>query len=149
MQMKLGRTVNAPIAEVFDVFADFNNVAERVDGIQRVELLTDGPIQAGTRFRETRIMFGRESTEEMEITEFKPNDKYVVEADSCGSHFQSTFRFLPAGNRTKVEVELNTRAESMFAKLIYPLGKLMAGTMKKCLLSDIDQLKEHCERAAV
>ncbi len=144
--MKLGQTVNAPIDKVFHVFADIGNVAERVDGIQHVEILTDGPVGKGTRFKETRVMFGCKSTEEMEITEYITNDLYVIEADTCGSHFKSTFRFRPKGKHTAVDVEFETRAVSLFARLMQPLGRIMAGSMKKCLLSDIEQLKEHCER---
>lgn len=145
MKMTIHETVDAPVETVFDVFADFRKAADRVDGIERIELLTDGPVGLGTRFRETRIMFGRESTEEMEITQFEQNEKYAVEADSCGAHFQTVFRFQPNGRRTAVEMEMRTRVTSLFAKLMWPLEFLMAGSMKKMILSDIHQLKQHCE----
>ena len=147
MNMTFSRTVNAPLTEVFRVYSDFGNAAARVEGIENIEILTDGPIGTGTRFRETRIMFGRESNEEMEITEFEPNKKYTVEAFSCGAQFKTVFRFQPNGNTTNVDVELNTRNVSLFAKLMSPLGFLMAGSMKKIFASDIDQLKQYCEQA--
>lgn len=147
MQMNLGQVVNAPIEKVFEVFTDFVNVAERVEGIQRVEILTDGPAGPGTRFKETRVIFGCKSTEEMEVTEFISNEFYVVEANTCGSHFKSTFRFNSQGTKTAVEVEIETSAVTMFAKLLQPLGRIMSGSMKKCMMSDIDQLKEYCERS--
>jgi uncharacterized membrane protein len=146
MKLTLKRTVDAPVTSVFQVYADFGNVAARVDGIQKIEMLTDDPVGIGSRFRETRMMFGRESTEEMEITEFEPNKKYTVEAFSCGAHFQTIFRFRPDGNATHVDVELNTRNVSLFSKLMSPLGFLMAGPMKKMIMSDIDQLKSYCEQ---
>ena len=77
MNFTLNRTVNAPIDNVFRVYSDFANAAARIDGIENIEILTDDPIGKGTRFRETRIMFGREYTEEMEITEFEQNKKYI------------------------------------------------------------------------
>lgn len=148
MKMSFNRTVNAPVSEVFQVYSDFGNAATRVEGIEKIEILTGDPIGIGTRFRETRIMFGRPSTEEMEITEFEPNQKYTVEAFSCGAHFQTIFRFQPNGDATTVEVELTTRNISWFAKLMSPLGFLMAGSMKKIFESDVDQLKQYCEQAA-
>ena len=148
MNLTLNRTVDASVANVFRVYSDFGNAAERIDGIQKIEILTDETVGVGTRFRETRIMFGRESTEEMEITEFEPNKKYTVEAFSCGAHFQTVFRFEPNGNSTNVQMELNTRSVSLLAKLMSPLGFLMAGSMKKMFASDIDQLKQYCEHAA-
>jgi len=148
MNFTLNRTVNAPIDNVFRVYSDFANAAARIDGIENIEILTDDPIGKGTRFRETRIMFGRESTEEMEITEFEQNKKYIVEANSCGAHFQTIFQFQPNGGSTNVKVELNTRSVTLFAKLMSPLGFLMASSMKKCFSSDIDQLKQYCEQVA-
>lgn len=148
MNMTFHRTVNAPVAEVFQVYSDFRNAATRVDGIERIEILTGESIGVGTRFKETRTMFGRSSTEEMEITEFVPDQKYTVVAHSCGAHFQTVFQFQPHGDNTILDVELTTRNISWFAKLMSPLGFLMAGTMKKCIESDIDQLKQYCEQAA-
>ena len=148
MNITFSRTIDSPIENVFQAYSDFGNAAARVEGIEKVEILTGDSIGVGTRFRETRIMFGRESTEEMEVTEFEPYKKYTVEAYSCGAHFQTVFRFEPSGDATKLDVELNTRNVSLFAKLMSPLGFLMAGSMKKMFESDIDQLKSYCEQAA-
>ena len=148
MNFRFNRNVKAPLEKVFSVYSDFANAPERVEGITRLEILTDDPFGKGTRFRETRMMFGRESTEEMEVTEFEPNQKYTVEAYSCGAHFQTIFRFRPDGDSTDVEVELNTRNISLLAKLMSPLGFLMAGSMKKLFMSDVDQLKQYCEQVA-
>lgn len=147
MRMIIRETVDASVEKVFDLFSDFPNAAQRIEGIERVEMLTDGPVRNGTKFKETRIMFGRETTEEMQVTKFEPNKSYMVEADSCGAHFQTEFRFSPKDGKTLVELELQSRAITLFAKLMSPLGFLMSGTMKKCMLDDINQLKQHCESA--
>ena len=56
--------IAAPVAEVFALFTDLKNAPGRVKGIKRIELLTNGPVGVGTRFRETRVMFKRDATEE-------------------------------------------------------------------------------------
>jgi hypothetical protein len=65
------------------VFTDLDGAAERVDGIQKLEKLTDGPVGLGTRFRETRRMFRKEAAEEMEFTAFEPGRSYGVCCDAC------------------------------------------------------------------
>lgn len=144
-QLKINKTVNAPVDKTFLLFADFQNAAHRINGIEKVEMLTDGPVGVGTRFKETRMMFGREATEQMEVTQFEPNKLYTVIANSCGARFESTFRFRPTGEQTEVEMSLNTTAITLFAKLMSPVGHLMAGSVKKAIQSDIDQLAEFCE----
>jgi uncharacterized protein YndB with AHSA1/START domain len=91
----------APRERVFAAFTDLEHAAENVAAIVRVEVLTDGPVGRGTRFRETRVMFRREATEELEITAFDPPQSYTVEADSCGTHWRTTFQFSQIDAETK------------------------------------------------
>ena len=144
-QFKLTSFVNAPIDLVFEKHTDFQAAGEVVEAILRVEMLTDGPVGIGTRFKETRVMFGREATEEMEITAFEPGQLCTVSADSCGSRFDTTFRFSAKDGGTLVEIEMVTRAISIFSKLMWPIGKLMMPSMKKCIQKDLDQVKADCE----
>lgn len=145
MRLMLTKQVNAPPDIVFAVASDLANAAEHVQGIERIELLTPPPIGVGTRWRETRTIMGKESTETLEVTAFDPPRRYTVEADSCGSHFESTFRFTPAAGGTRVELEINCRADSFFAKLMSPLSGLMMGTMKKMLDQDLEDVTRVAE----
>ncbi len=145
--IKITKKVDAPIKKVFEKFSDFAHAADHVEEIIKVEMLTEPPVKVGTRFKETRVMFGREATEEMRVTEFEPNRKYTVTADSCGARFESTFSFMPVGSGTQVEMELSSTPVSFFAKLMAPLGTLMMGrAMKKAIEGDIDQIKSACEQ---
>jgi carbon monoxide dehydrogenase subunit G len=146
MNLSFNTQVNATNSKVFQVFTDFQQAAERIDGIEHIEILGDGTVAAGMKFRETRKMFGKDSTEEMTISEFEQDSRIVISADTCGSHFETEFKFHENGNGTNVEVNVNTVAHSLFAKLMSPVGFLMAGPMKKMLKSDIRQLKEICEQ---
>ena len=143
--MSFSRTIQAPPGRTFDVFADFPNAPTRVAGIKRMEVLTDGPVGKGTKFRETRIMFGKEATETMEVTDFQPGRSYSVGCTSCGIEWASTFRFTPEGAGTRVDLELSTRPITFFAKLMSPLGALMAGSMKKVIEQDMTDLQKALE----
>jgi carbon monoxide dehydrogenase subunit G len=140
--------VAAPVAEVFALFTDLKNAAGRVKAIKRIELLTNGPVGVGTRFRETRVMFKRDATEEMEITEFEPNRRYTVGANSCGARFTSIFQFRPDGDGTVVTLEINSKPVSLLAKLLSPLAGLMKGMMLKCVQQDLNDLKAVAESTA-
>ena len=146
MKIQTERFVTRPVEDVFAVFTDLDGAAERIRGIQKLEVLTEGPVGKGTRFRETRIMFRREATEEMEITDFRPNESYAIGAESCGCVYRTEFRFSPNGSGTQVQVEMDARPVSFLAKLMSPLGRLMAGSMKKCFDQDLDDLKAALEQ---
>ncbi|WEL92246.1 SRPBCC family protein, partial [Tsukamurella tyrosinosolvens] len=73
-------TVAAPRTAVFAAFADIENAPARMSGIESVDFVSDVRTGLGTRGRETRRMYGRAATEEMEITAFDAPSGYTVEA---------------------------------------------------------------------
>lgn len=139
------KTIDASQEAVFDVLADFEHAAERIPAILRLELLTDGPVGVGTRFSETRILFKKECTEEMEITGFSRPGGYRVESGSCGCHYTTDVRVRPEGQYTLVEMTMEYRAVSFLAKLMSPLAVLMRGPIVKCFEADLEALKGYVE----
>lgn len=143
--IKMSMHIDAPVERVFDAFADLEKAPNRIAGITKLEVLTDGPVGVGTRFRETRIMFKKECTEEMEFTAFQPNEGYTVACASCGSLFTSTYLFMPEGDGTRVDVEMEWKPVSFMAKVMSPLGKMMSGSVKKCLQGDMEDIRRALE----
>ena len=62
--------VNAPAARVWDLITDIEHAHEFIPGIKAIEILGDKKSGLGLRWRETRVMFGKEATETLEITEW-------------------------------------------------------------------------------
>jgi uncharacterized protein YndB with AHSA1/START domain len=144
----LTQQINAPVEAVFQLATDLDGWAGRIKGITKVERLTTGPVGVGTRFRETRKMFGREATEEMEFTAFEPNRRYVLEAQSCGCRYVSEFRFEPAGGGTRMTMDFRGVPLTFAAKVMSALmGWMMKGAVTKCVQQDIDDLKAAAEAA--
>jgi hypothetical protein len=137
--------VQAPVAEVFAAFTDVDRFAERVAGIVRVEKLTPGPVGVGTQFKETRKMFGRESTETMTFAAFEPDARYELTALSCGTECRTEFRFTPEGDGTRVDVTFSLRALTLYGKLFKPLAYLMSGMCRRLLARDMGQLRDSIE----
>jgi hypothetical protein len=144
------RQINAPPESVFRTFTDLRRATEMVPAIRSVEVLTEGPIGKGTRWKETRVMMGRQATETMEITGFDPPRSYVAEARSHGSHYRSEYRFRPEGGGTRVEMTFNGTPESAGAKVMLALmGWAFKGACRKAMEADMDALKAVAERDAL
>ena len=69
------RTIDAPIDLVFQTVADERRLSQALPHIVKVEFLSDVKAGVGTRFRETRLMNGKEATTELEVTEFVENER--------------------------------------------------------------------------
>ncbi len=137
--------INAPLETVFNQMTNIGNWTELVSGITSIEQLTDGPFQAGTRWKETRIMFGKEATEEMEVTKFHPNKGYTIEANSCGALYSTEFSFHETATGTVAKMEMQVKPVTMAAKLMSPVGWMMSGVLKKCLTKDLTDIKQSIE----
>ncbi len=145
MKMTLETFIKGTPEAVFRAGTDFANMADHIDGITKVEMLTQGDVGVGTKFKETRKMMGKEATEEMEVTAFDPPRSYTLEADSCGARFTSTFVLTPKDDGTHVALNISSKAQSCMAIAFAPLGFLMKGTMKKMIQKDLDNLKRNVE----
>ena len=143
--MKLSTHIKAPKELVFEAFADIPNGAEMIESIIKIEMLTDGKVGAGTRWKETRRMFGKEHTEEMGFTVFETPNRYVVEADSGGSHFRTEFQFKEEDDGTGVTLELTSTPTTFMAKLMRPLCFFTNGIMSKMMNADLEDCKKYCE----
>ncbi|QDT39023.1 SRPBCC family protein [Stratiformator vulcanicus] len=137
MKFTLDRFVNAPADVTFETFSDFENSPEYIEAIERLEMLTDQPVGVGTKFRETRTMFGKEATEEFEVIEFDRPRRYVLRSYSCGAEYLCEFEFAEDGGGSRATSTVSTQAQTFFAKLFSPIGVLMSGTMKRLIAKDL------------
>ena len=140
--LKLTQIIDAPVDRVFALATDLPRAAEHIDGIDKIEMLTDGPVSVGTRWRETR---GKMGTEELEITRFDPPHGYTAECDTCGCHFVSTFRFTPVGAGAEAQLEMTTQPRTLLAKLMSPLVGLMMRSATKAIRQDLLDIKRVAE----
>ena len=134
---------------VFERAGDPRRWAESISGITKVEVVSDGPIGVGTRFRETRIMFGREATEEMEFTSYDPPHGFTLDCQSCGCRFQSVHTFTANGTGTDAELKFEALPLTFVARVIGFLMRPMFKMMVKGCTKDLESLRQSIEGQAV
>ncbi|MGI9585020.1 MAG: SRPBCC family protein [Acidimicrobiia bacterium] len=140
--LEVHKTVNAPASTVWETITNLESSPDIIGGIESVEILTDGPFSVGTRWRETRTMFGKSSTEEMEVTGVDAGRSYVVEADGHGVHYRSVMSVVPVDEETctlsmTFAGEPTSTASKFFAATI---GKMFEGGTEKALQQDLEDI---------
>ena len=131
-RFSLVKHIDAPREDVFAKLTDFRNAAANVRSIVRLDVLTEGPVgpvTLGTRLRETRVVSGREATEEMELTRFEPPRGYALTAESCGCRYVTHFDPTPGGGGTDVWLTFEATPLTLGAKLLSPFLRPM---LKRC-----------------
>ncbi len=140
------RTVAATPAIVFQVLSDAANFAKAVPAIRKVEFLSEVRNGVGTRFRETRVMRGREAVAVMEVTEHSEGERICFRSDAGGAVWDSTFAVAPIDDdRTRLHLIMEARPYRLLAKLFVPV---LRGMVAKAVESDMDAVKAYCERPA-
>lgn len=130
----------SPPRETFALVSDIPNAAKNISAITRIEMLTQGPVGQGTRWRETRLMMKKEASETMEIVAFDPPRGYDVTAASHGARYRTTIRVEAAGSGSQVTMSFSCEPVSFGAKLMSLFAPLMAGMMRKCIEADLREL---------
>jgi hypothetical protein len=138
--------VDASPEAVFAVAADIAGWARSVSAIESVEMLPPGPVGVGTRFRETRTMFGRRASEEMTVAELVPPQRLVLTAFNHGTAYRAEHRFAPDLAGTRMTLVFEGRPTALLARLFAPLGRLFAGAVRRQLETDGADLKREAER---
>jgi uncharacterized protein YndB with AHSA1/START domain len=137
------RTIHAPIELVFDTVSDISNFSRAIPHILNVEFLTDTRSGVGTRFRETRLMRGREAVTELEVTELVPNERVRLVAYTGGVLWDSVFTVTPKNGSTVLTLTMNSLTNNIMRKLMV---LLIGGMLKTALEGDMDAVQAYCEK---
>jgi len=140
IQYEISIFIDQPVEKVFAYLADARNLrAWQADLIEN-EQLTEGPIRAGTQFREVRQTGPRKSIIQAEITAFEPNNHFSTKTISAPqARIGYVFRTEQGGTRVVYQFALQT---SGLMRLMEPL---IAGSIKKDAETNFLKLKHILE----
>lgn len=136
------RRIAAAQGTVWEALTDLRGMAQVLSGVSKTEVLTDGAFDVGTRWRETRRMFGKEATEEMRVTASEPPERYVAEAESHGTHYVSEWALRADGPATTtVRMTFTAEPAGGFTGLLAKvLGGVGARAVSKAIAKDLDDV---------
>lgn len=139
------RTIDAPRELVFRAVSDLDILTEVAPNVIGIDVLSrpdaGGPV--GTRFKETRLMMGKENQTELEITEFVDGERVRMVSDSHGTVWDTVFTVRDIQGGTELNLTMDAKARGFMPMLMNPLFKTM---IKKGLDEHVDHVKAFCER---
>jgi hypothetical protein len=135
--------IEASVETVFNVASDFNNSVFIMDNVVGIELLTEGPIQKGTKVKELRDVRGRTIESILVFTEYVANQKYSVTSENNGIFIEYHYSFHPQESGTVVNFEGFIRTKGFKNALLKPI---VTAIIKKEDGDHLDRLKEFIEQ---
>jgi carbon monoxide dehydrogenase subunit G len=136
--------IDRPRAEVFAFATNLEKVPQWLPEVVRVEKLTDGPIRAGTQFRETRLMKGKEHSAIIDVSEHEPPRVHAASSSCFGILFTYRYRFEPKGGGTRIHLEALANSKWYAA----PFVGMMLKMMEKMDGDQLEKLKAAIENGS-
>lgn len=141
-------TINGSKAAVWAATTDIANLAQVLSGVEKIEIVQRPAAGlVGLRWKETRLLYGKEATVEKTITAVKENSQYTTRAEQDGFVFV-TVNGIAGDDGNIVLVGLHvTMAKSFAAKLKALPMIFFKGVIKKAILQDLNDIKAAVEHA--
>ncbi|UOQ45151.1 SRPBCC family protein [Halobacillus salinarum] len=142
--MEKSVVIQKPIEEVFAQATDFKQSPRIMDAVVEVELLSDGPVKKGYQFKEVREIRGRRVPSVIEVTEYKPGERYSVRSNQQGIDLRYHYAFTQTTEGTKVSFTGELYTEGLRNKLTKPFLQMV---IKKEDEDHLDHLKKFIENS--
>jgi uncharacterized protein YndB with AHSA1/START domain len=137
--------IDAPAARVFPYLLESEKRLLWMGALVESEQLTNGPVEAGTVWRDVFEELGQRVELEAELKELQPGRRLQIRLDGPGFEATSTQELEEQSGRTSLQTTIETEYTSVAARLLSPLVTRHA---QKQLEADHARLKELVEREA-
>ena len=148
MSVSVSVDIAAAVEDVWSVITDFDNCAERLSAIISAEVLERPEVGLiGLKWKETRVMFGKEASETMWITHAEDNRFYQTRAESHGAVYISRLSTEPIETGCKLTMSFEGQPQSLGSKILSALMMpFFKGSLAKTLKQDLEEIKVFTEK---
>jgi hypothetical protein len=135
-------TIAADRGRVAAYAMDPGNDTAWIGGITEVRMLTEPPLEKGSRVRRVATFMGRRIEYVMEVAELEPGSRIVMRSVKSPFPMVVTYSFddRPGGTRGRVRVEGEP------GRMYRIAGPMMARAVKRSIAKDVRRLKAILER---
>lgn len=142
------RVIAAPVDRVWTVITDLDFAPEVIRSIVAVERVAGDGWEVGTRWRETRRLWGKAETEEMWVSAVEPQASTTVSARSRGTDYTTVFRLEPVEGGTRLVIDFSAATPSpgpaqRLGWLVF--GKAGMKATEKALEDDLEDIAKAVE----
>lgn len=138
-------TIKAPLEMVFETISNPTGFQKASPQIQNIEFLSEQHAGEGTRFKETRIMRGKEVSTILEITEFEKNDFVRMVSEAGGTTWDTLFSVEDEKKGVRLRMQMTAIPNNFLARMA---NNMIGGIVRKGIRADMKRVKEFCELQA-
>lgn len=140
--------MNASKETVWKVISDIENSANTITAIEKIDVLNKPEdTLVGFKWRETRMMFGKEATEVMWITDYEENVYYRTRAESHGAVYISELTIKEEEDGCVLGMGFEGQPVTLGAKIMgFIFNGMMKKSTEKAFMDDLVDIKKRVEK---
>lgn len=147
MKIAVSVEIDAPRERVWNIVTDIDSWTDTISGIISVDVLNrpaSGVVEL--KWRETRVLFGKEAVETMWITAAEENRWYETRAENHGAVYTTRISLDDSHGKTRLTMAFSSRPATFVARLMSFMGYLFRGAMRKMIEQDLADIRQAAER---
>lgn len=146
MTIIVSEEIDAPRERVWNLITDIDTWSDTISGIVSIDVV-DRPESGviGLKWRETRVMFGKEAIETMWITAAEPNRWYETRAENHGAIYTTRLSLEDAGDKVVLTMTFSAKATTLVSRLMSVVSFLFNSTLAKMLQKDLQDIRKVAE----
>jgi len=146
MIITVSEEIDAPRERVWNIVTDIDTWVDTISGIESVDIINrpaSGVVEM--KWRETRVLFGKEAVETMWITAAEENHWYETRAESNGAVYKTRISLNDSQGKILLSMEFSSRPTTLVAKLMSVMVFLFRGSMRKLIQQDLVDIRQAAE----
>lgn len=148
MTITVSEEINAPRERIWNVITDIDGWADTITGIVSIEVINRPEAGVvGLKWREKRVLFGKEAVETMWISAAEPNSWYETKAENHGAIYSTRLSLDDSNGRVVLTMTFSAKPTSIASKLMSVMSFMFNGTMRKMMQKDLADIRRVAENS--
>ncbi len=147
MNISVDIKIEKPKQAVWSAITDIKNCEKMISNILDLKILHQPESGlVGLKWEETRLMFGKQASETMWITESVENEYYCTRAESHGCIYITRLSLKESGPNTVLSMSFGGETQTLLAQIASAVMSIfITRTMQRLLLKDLEDIKKFVE----
>ncbi|NND90865.1 MAG: SRPBCC family protein [Granulosicoccus sp.] len=146
MTITVSEEINAPREHIWNIITDIDSWADTISGIVSIEVI-DRPDTGlvGMKWREKRVLFGKEAVETMWISAAEPNSWYETTAENHGAVYSTRVSLDDSNHKVILTMSFSATPTTLISKIMSLMSFMFNGTLRKMLQNDLADIRKIAE----
>lgn len=138
--------IKAPKEVIWAFITDETKWVDNIKAILNVQVIEKPECFLGFKWKETRLMFGKEADEVMWVTDVEENVMYKTRAESHGSVYITTVAIEEKDDACILSQSFEGHPQGFMGKIMMKLlGNMMKKSTEKAVQEDLNEIKSYIE----